>query len=617
MVRPHRPVSTGTMNTPFALAWPFSDGAVLQRGGARLWGSASPGSSHRLGFQGRFLDVAADASGRWQIEVSAEAGGPFVLSRDDEVLVENLWVGDVWFCGGQSNMERSLEACAAWPSDALEFRGDPGIRQLCLPNQFDFVAPREIVPGAHWIGAETADVARISAVGFHFATQLRQRTGVPQGLILAAVGGSTVQAWLSARTLEAFPECREELRTFASPGWLESLRREEEARRTEWWTRLEAEDPKDPGRAGSGEWASITLPSRCEPSVTGSQWFQKELVLDEVGDGSGRLHLGTLVDSDDAWVNGTWVGSTAYQYPTRRYALPPGTLNKGNNRILLRLVAPQGNLGATPDKPWALVCAAGSVDLSGPWETRAGASAPPLAPDVFLPLISGGLYNGLLAPLAPLRFRAVLWYQGESNTHGGPDYARLMRALLAEWRQLFARADLPFLVVQLPLFGPPSLPVPEDGWARVRDAQRRLRDDSVEVVVALDAGEWNDIHPGRKHLVGQRLALAVRHLVLGEALDPWTGPLYARHQVEGSRVVVEFEQTGEGLSTRDGANPTAFELAGDGGFFPARCTVEAYRVVLESPDVPRPRRVRYAWASNPLGASLVNSIGLPASPFEA
>lgn len=610
-------MSTGIMDTSFALAWPFSEGAVLQRGGCLLWGTAAPRASHRLGFQGRTFDVVADASGQWRLEVAAEAGGPFVLSRDGEVLRENLWVGDVWFCGGQSNMERSLEACAAWPSDALELRGDPGIRQLCLPNQFDFVEPRESVPGAQWIGAESSEVVRISAVGFHFATQLRQRTGVPQGLILAAVGGSTVQAWLSARTLEAFPECRDELKTFASPGWLEALRKEEEARRTAWWTKLEAEDPKDPRRAGSGEWTSIFLPSRCEPPLTGSQWFQKDVVLEDVGDGSGRLHLGTLVDSDDAWVNGTWVGSTAYQYPTRRYAIPPGVLKKGSNQILLRLVAPQGNLGATPDKAWSLVCATGSVDLSGPWKTRTGASAAPLAPDVFLPLISGGLHNGLLAPLAPLRFRAVLWYQGESNTHGGPDYGLLMKALLGEWRQLFGRADLPFLVVQLPLFGPPSPPVPEDGWANVRDAQRRLRDETLEVVVALDAGEWNDIHPGRKHLVGQRLALAARHLVLGEDLDPWTGPLYASHRVEGSSVVVEFEQTGEGLSTSGGAAPTAFELAGDGPYFPARCTVEAHRVVLECPSVPRPRRVRYAWAANPLGASLVNSVGLPASPFEA
>jgi len=349
----------------------------------------------------------------------------------------------------------------------------------------------------------------------------------------------------------------------------------------------------------------------------GSRWFRKSVRLEDPGDGAGRLLLGTLVDSDDAWVNGTWVGSTAYQYPTRRYAVPPGVLRRGDNEILLRVVAPQGNLGGTPEKPWSLVCGAVSLPLSGTWTTRRGFPAPPLPPDVFLPLISGGLFHGLLAPLAPLTFRAVLWYQGESNTQSGPDYGALMEALLAEWRSLFRRPDLPFLVVQLPLFGEASESGPDDGWARVRDAQRRLRGPHVEVVVALDAGEWNDIHPGRKHLVGERLARAARHLVLRESLDPWTGPLYREHRIEGSRIVVEFDQTGEGLTTSDGRPPTAFALADSGPYFPARCTVEGHRVILECPEVPRPRSLRYAWASNPRGATLINSAGLPASPFEA
>lgn len=609
------------MNQAFTLGPSCSEGMVLQHSTrAVLWGWAEPGRVHSFSLAGHTCRATTGSDGRWSaVWNGLAAGGPHRLFHNDQILFEAVWIGDVWLCAGQSNMERSLEACEPWPADALGYRGDPGIRQLCLPNQFDFQTERQDIPGARWIGADTHEVVKISAVAFHFAHSLKQKTGIPQGLILAAVGGSTAQAWLPLADLRDFPVHEAQAKQFAQPGWLDGVQANEQARRNQWFESLEAQDPKDPQRAGSGPWRPVVLPAFARDleigDRTGSVWFRKQVTLGAEG-GPGRLKLGTLVDSDDVWVNGQWVGSTAYQYPTRRYAIPEGILREGTNEILIRLVAPRSGLGATPDKVWRLEWRNTSVNLAGEWAWRPGASAPELAADTFLPLISVGLYNGLLAPLAPLGIRAVLWYQGESNLTGGQEYEALMAVLLARWRRLFGQPELPFVLVQLPLFGPEEGFRADEGWAWVRDAQRRLaRLPGTALVVTLDAGEWNDIHPGNKRLVGERLALATRRLVLGEALDTWTGPLCLVSEREGKGLRIRFTQTGKGLSTRDGRPVRGFYLAGaDGQFHPAEAEIDSDSVFVHSPLVADPLEVRYAWAANP-GANLVNSLGIPASPF--
>jgi sialate O-acetylesterase len=225
----------------------------------------------------------------------------------------------------------------------------------------------------------------------------------------------------------------------------------------------------------------------------------------------------------------------------------------------------------------------------------------------------------MLVPLAPLALRAVLWYQGESNLGDPSDYLRLQAGVVSEIRRLWARADLPFLVVQLPLFGPPSpVPDPDDPWVRVRQAQGRATDlGFTEVVPALDLGESYDIHPARKREVGLRLALAARKLVLGEGLDVWTGPRYQGSVRVDGGVRLRFDQTGTGLTTR-GRTVTGFFVAGPGtGFSPAPAHLWGDAVRVDLPPGPGPWQVCYAWAAHPEEADLVNSEGLPMFPFQA
>jgi sialate O-acetylesterase len=586
---------------------PFGEGMVLQRAvdglSARLWGTGEPGRRFILAVAGRRAEVTVRADGRWSADLDLAAGGPHTLTVDGQPRFGRVWAGDVWFCGGQSNMERSVVQGAPWP--VVSDRGDAAIRQLCVSAACDFTAPRDAL-ATRWIGADS-ELGAFSSLGYAFAVRLWERTGVPQGLVLAAVGGSSAQAWLSARTLRRFGRHAARARWLGEDGNLNALLLSEAQRRDAFYQALEA-DPKDTRAAGSGDWQPVTLPS-LEPTPfagrVGTVWLRRRFSLPTAFEGPARLSLGTLVEADDAWVNGVWVGGTGYQYPSRRYPVPAGTL-RTENELLIRLVVPRGGGRITPGKPLRL-WGGPEAELSGPWEWRPGADAPYLPEDTFLPKEPLGLFNGVLSPLAGFSVRAVLWYQGESNTEDPSDYEALLKAVVGEFRRLWKRR-LPFVAVQLPLFGPPS---PADGWAAARDAQRRVLElPRTALVVALDQGEWNELHPADKDEIGRRLALAIRRLVLGDGVA-WSGPLVRRCRRLKARLVVSFDHA-EGLATADGRQPGLFRVHDGEAVRPVEARIEGDAVILDYAG--SARFVDYGWADNPV-ANLVNGSGLPASPF--
>jgi sialate O-acetylesterase len=137
------------------------------------------------------------------------------------------------------------------------------------------------------------------------------------------------------------------------------------------------------------------------------------------------------------------------------------------------------------------------------------------------------------------------------------------------------------------------------------------------MAVAIDAGEWNDIHPLDKKDVGDRLALWARRLAYGERDLVCSGPIYRSGTVEGNKIILSFTNTGSGLIVKDGGDLYYFSIAGaDKRYVWAKATIEGDKVVVWSDAVPNPVSVRYAWANNPEGANLYNKEGLPASPFE-
>ncbi len=227
------------------------------------------------------------------------------------------------------------------------------------------------------------------------------------------------------------------------------------------------------------------------------------------------------------------------------------------------------------------------------------------------------LYNAMIHPFTPMGLRGFIWYQGESNAGEASDYHELLSALIRSWRAAWGRGDLPFLFVQLPNFLALQTEPVEDGssWAVLREEQvQTLSLPATGMPIIIDVGEADDIHPRNKLDVGRRLALVARAVAYGEDLV-YSGPLYEGMEKGDGRIVLRFKHVGDGLKARDGGELKGFAVAGpDGQWAWAHAEIEGDTVVVSSADVADPVGVRYSWANNPVG-NLVNSAGLPASPF--
>jgi sialate O-acetylesterase len=231
------------------------------------------------------------------------------------------------------------------------------------------------------------------------------------------------------------------------------------------------------------------------------------------------------------------------------------------------------------------------------------------------PWMPSGLYNGMLAPLAPYAIKGVIWYQGEANAGRAYQYRRLFPTMIRDWRALWRQGDFPFLFVQLAAFGPNSQKLGESDWAELREAQLMTLSSSPKtgMALAIDVGTYDDIHPRNKQPVGARLALDARAVAYGEKIVH-SGPVYHSMKVEGDKVALSFKHAGGGLEAR-GGELKGFLIAGDDKVWrEAKAEIKGDRVIVSSSEVAKPVAVRYAWAKYPT-CNLYNKEGLPATPF--
>jgi sialate O-acetylesterase len=221
------------------------------------------------------------------------------------------------------------------------------------------------------------------------------------------------------------------------------------------------------------------------------------------------------------------------------------------------------------------------------------------------------LFNGMIAPLIPYRIRGVIWYQGESNVGRAWQYRTLFPTMVQGWRKAWGRGDFPFYYVQI---APYRYNAPE-ACAELREAQAHaLRLRNTGMVVTMDIGDVNDIHPRNKQEVGRRLALWALAKDYGKNVT-FSGPLFEKMTVVGHEARISFRYAEKGLATSDGKAPSDFQIAGaDRKFVPAHARIDGSQVVVWADGIEHPVAVRYAWSdlANP---NLVNGNGLPASPF--
>lgn len=181
----------------------FGDHMVLQRGQANpVWGKASPGETITVRIDGQEHRATVGKDGRWRVELDAmPAGGPHVLevSGRETLQFEDVLVGEVWLCSGQSNMQWAVSNSGEADLEIVS-AGEPSIRLITVPNKGS-QEPLDDFKGK-WAVCSPDSVAGFSAVGYHFGRRLHQVLGVPVGLVNNAWGGSAAEAWVPREVLE-------------------------------------------------------------------------------------------------------------------------------------------------------------------------------------------------------------------------------------------------------------------------------------------------------------------------------------------------------------------------------------------------------------------------------
>lgn len=520
-----------------------SDGMVLQREqSVKVWGTAEPGECVLVKFlktsvakdalpvavEGRKVKndftVTAGTNGEWSVTLPPlKAGGPYTL-RINDIELKDIWVGDVWLCSGQSNMELPVSRVTDMFYEEIISYNNEKIRQFAVPKTYNFHTPQTEMPPACWQACTQQHVMDFSALAYFFAKAMFEKTGVPVGLIHSSWGGTPVESWISEDGLKEFPMYVNEKRLYENDDYCKEIKRLEGQNFSRWNATLYRGDAGShestpwyaPGYDDSA-WPKVDLFSTGWATtglnpVNGSHWFRKDIEVPQSWNGKEAvLRLGCIVDADSVYVNGTFVGTVSYQYPPRIYKIPAGVLKAGTNNVTVRLISNNGYPHFVKEKPYKILCGNEEISLEGEWKYRLGAPMP-VAPDMmFFCYKPVCLYNAMIAPLRNYSVRGVVWYQGESNVSRRNEYAALLTAMIADWRETFGHKDLPFYIVELADFLAPEDKAGRAAWAEMRSVQAEAveRNRHARLIRNSDLGEWNDIHPLDKKTLGIRVAESV------------------------------------------------------------------------------------------------------------
>ncbi len=527
------------MNKELKINGIYGSGMVLQRNKINcVYGTAGVFSDVMMTFRGVTSITQADESGNWKLEFSpGEAGGPFVMtikSDSQKIDFTDVFVGEVWLCSGQSNMQLPMERMKySYPAEFVQPKNE-NIRMLTVPISWSFDGEKDSLPqtewisnadegtkaecvnpgadnltGVKWICASPETLGEMSGTGYFFAKKIMEELDVPVGIINASQGGSPIASWLSKTALEELggkTEYLEKIKYFENS---DNVKKEQEAlaaKQAEWNKKL-LDGVQYPDTATDSLWKECTIPGDIDGTEkAGIVWFKKEIELTEEQIShfkkySANLWLGTIIDADVAYINGEKVGETPYCYPPRRYKFSADLLHAGKNIIVLRVQKNSkiGKIRFFTEKPYCLFTDnviispvatrnieqrhdtlfpldGEEISLEGTWKMKIEKQIEDCPENLFFEWLPTALYNSMLAPCFKYAISGVLWYQGESDAGNANDYKGMLVKLIELWRHKFVYGakDLPFVVVQLPNW---SNGTNEDstsvdgGWANIRQVQ--------------------------------------------------------------------------------------------------------------------------------------------------
>lgn len=206
----------------FAAAQPvlpafFSDNLVLQQqADVAIWGKSKAGSHIEIvtSWNKKKYTTQADPEGKWKTKISTPAaGGPYEIRISDSkpVILHNVLIGEVWLCGGQSNMEMPMKGFRDQPvmgsNDAIFKAGNEQLRLFTVPRSVKLEL-QDTVKRSTWQSASPESVNNFSATAYYFGKLLQERLKVPVGLVHISYGGSSAEAWMNEMALKEFPEIK-------------------------------------------------------------------------------------------------------------------------------------------------------------------------------------------------------------------------------------------------------------------------------------------------------------------------------------------------------------------------------------------------------------------------
>lgn len=631
----------------------ITDGMVIQRERPiTIWGWADAGEKVEITFNKKSYSITTPQDGRWKIELPAmKAGGPYKLNVNN-IVVDDILIGDVWLCTGQSNMElqvrrvtdRYAKEIAEYENENIRFAKIPygnetkGVQEDIARIEMksdqgdghEDPKHRRNISSLKWKKMTKGNLEECGALVYFYAKEMQKRKGIPIGIVNSSWGGSTVEAWMSEDALKNFPVKLHERDLYNSDEFRRVAAMQGMVTDREW---AKALYKNDKGMNGAKRWYEADLDDSSWESVNmfvndwkfdngfianGSHWFRQNINLTaEQAKKDGVLRVGCIVDADSVYVNGHFVGTISYQYPPRIYNVPASILREGSNNITVRLISYGGMPSFVQDKLYCLAQDGDTINLSREWKHKLGCAMPSKPSSISFQNVPTGMFNSMINPILNLKFKGAMWYQGESNTGRSNEYEALLSSMIGDWREKFNDREMPFVVVQLANFMQHHKNPVESGWARLREAQRAvtMKTPNTALAVAIDLGEWNDIHPLNKKDLAYRIAQHMERMAYKNSSVISDGPICEKATFKDGKIEITFIKGTDKL-VQD-SDLKGFAVSTDkGGYRWVKASTEGNKVILQGDFQGVPKAVRYGWDDNPADILLKNQAGLPASPFQ-
>jgi len=614
----------------------FTSHMVLQRDKEMpIWGQANKNDKITVQFNKQTISTKANAEGKWIVRLKpTPAGGPYnmlVISKKDTVALNDIMMGDVWICSGQSNMEWVIQNTNN-AKEEIANATNISVRQFKVATQVA-LQPQDDITKGEWVAASPETVRNFTAVGYFFARELAAQLHVTIGLINDSWGGSQVESWISKDAMLGSDELKDYAQNHLPSTWGEAdsimlinLKKNLSAKNNSALPEYNLQKLLQADTTLFNTWLPYNAPGQWDWqgvwAFRGTGFYER--TIDITAMEAAKPSLLNLGDNDgkfQLYINGTLIqqgeGKEAHVIN-----VPAQTFKTGKNILLLKQdkqTEPSwygnGFYGDASHLYLQLDDATLSLAGSG-WH---------IMPDIDEPFTFNHsannhgtiIYNAMIHPIVPYAIKGVIWYQGETNAGRAYQYRKTFPLLIESWRKEW-KDDFPFLFVQLSSYGGQQSSNEGSDWAELREAQTMtLSLPNTGMAVTTDIGNPDDIHPRNKQDVGKRLAATALNKVYGITSIAPSGPMYKSSVFNNGKGYISFDNIEGGLAVKDKYGYLkGFEIAGaDKKFYYAQAVIEGDKVVVWSDKVTQPVAVRYAWTNAPVDANLFNTTGFPASPF--